>query len=244
MEHQTGGKFLIAGSIIAGLAFIVPGVYGVQYQPPSNSKLSSVDLSTLPGFKGIIQVDNGLAGPVSFHDTLIAIVALFVLGLMSLIVDFGGASDYQKALKRVHRYGTVLSGIVAIPLFIWQFKYGGTPGAIRQRFITDLGGGPGAVEASHYVTGELGLAALIMFLGVLIALIGIAPKTSTAVLVLAIIAFIAQGFIIHPKQATGAQGGAAGSGITVMAEETGLLSGAEVSGWAPGAFRGSTFTGM
>ena len=47
MESSTRGGFLIAGSIVAFFGFILPGVYGVNYNPPAHSAAASINRSML-----------------------------------------------------------------------------------------------------------------------------------------------------------------------------------------------------
>src|SRR5579859_8031685 len=89
MTSSTRGTFLIVGSIIAFIGFLLPGMYGVSYNPPPGSAAASINIGSLPGFDGSFSspsggVYNGFSGPVDFHFTLFAIIAWFALGLFAL----------------------------------------------------------------------------------------------------------------------------------------------------------------
>lgn len=92
MPSSVRGWFLIIGSIIAIIGFTLPVLYGVDYTPPAHSAAASINIAALPGFGGAFSfagggVYNGFSGPVDFHDTLIAIIVSFGLGLFGLVFD-------------------------------------------------------------------------------------------------------------------------------------------------------------
>lgn len=178
MSSSTRGKFLLAGSVIAFIGFVIPGMYGVEYSPPSGSGYPPVYADQLLGFAGVY---NGFNGPYNCREMLISIIIMFVLGLVVHVIDFNVAyrmlSGAQKLAHLVFDVSGLMAGVGSIAYFIWQFTGDRTPQAIRQTFIDRLGGGDKAVEASQHVTGTLGLATIIAFCGMLVALIGVLPKT-------------------------------------------------------------------
>jgi hypothetical protein len=49
MESSARGKFLIAGSVIGFIGFVIPGLYGVGYNPPPHSRYAKIQLDQLKG---------------------------------------------------------------------------------------------------------------------------------------------------------------------------------------------------
>jgi hypothetical protein len=59
MDSKTRGNFLIAGSIISFIGFVIPALYGVNYDPPAQSAAAQIDISKLPDFQGAIMSTGG-----------------------------------------------------------------------------------------------------------------------------------------------------------------------------------------
>lgn len=194
MESGTRSGFLISGSVIAFIGFVFPGLYGITYAPPANAGLPAADSDQVHAFLGSLQVYNGFDGPYDFKGLFISIIVMFALGIATRFMDFGTAYALLGRAQRIahvaHHSIGLLSGLSVIAIFIWQFRYGDTPVSIQERFVTAVGGGKAAVEASHYVTASLGLTALIVLFGFLIGLIGVYPKIFGIITALAIIGFI------------------------------------------------------
>jgi len=157
MTGSTRGGFLIAGSIIAFIGFLLPVLYGVSYTPPADSAAASINIAALPGFGGSFSsasagVYNGFSGPVDFHDTLIAIIVSFGLGLSARVFDIEHGISL---VKNLHHTASALTQVFIVGQFVWKFRSGGTPPEIIQKFIADLGGSPSAIAASHYLSGSL-----------------------------------------------------------------------------------------
>jgi hypothetical protein len=175
MESSTRGKFLIVGAVIGFIGFVIPGLYGVGYDPPAGSPYARISLATLKGFRGSLStandaVFNGFGGPDSFHWAFVALGTMIALGLLAHVVDFNAAA---KILRYTHHALSLTSVLVVVGSFIWAFRYNHVPPAVTHLFIADLGGGPNAVAASHYLQGQLGFGTLILGLGFLIGLFGI-----------------------------------------------------------------------
>jgi hypothetical protein len=210
MESSTRGKFLIAGSIIAFIGFILPGLYGVSYNPPANSATASINIGALQGFGGPFSsagggVYNGFGGPVDFHLTLFAILVWFGLGLYALKFDVDkGIALVNKAGKHSKKYQafTAFAQGLIILQFIWAFRSGGTPSAITQKFIDDLGGGQAAIDASHYLSGLLGFGTLILFFGLLVGSVGWYSRRGCLVLTAFCVIFVV--LLLFTKVTTGA----------------------------------------
>jgi hypothetical protein len=193
MTGKTRGSFLIAGSIIAFIGFLIPGLYGVSYNPPANSAAAHIVLSKLPGFGSAVALNtanagvyNGFGGPI--HDalsvTLISIIVTGALGLLAPFIPYDrGLKQVEKHIdlarnvlpnlpKNVHSGLSVISELGIVGGIIWQFRSGGMPSQITQNFIADLGGGQVAIDASHYLSASLGFGFLILFFGFLVGSVG------------------------------------------------------------------------
>jgi hypothetical protein len=189
MESSARGKFLIAGSIIGFVGFVIPGLYGVGYSPPSGSPYAQINLGSLNGFRGSLSgpsdaVFNGFGGPVNFHFALIALATMAVLGLVAHVMDIDNAA---RILRYAHQGLALLSTLVVLGSFIWAFRYNHVPPAVSSLFVKDLGGGTQARAASHYLQGQLGLGALILGFGLIVGLYGVSALLGGAVTVLVII---------------------------------------------------------
>jgi hypothetical protein len=174
MESSTRGKFLIVGAIIGFIGFVIPGLYGVAYDPPAHSRYARIQLNQLPGFKGAVSspndaVFNGFGGPASFHYALVALGAMVLLGFLAHMIDF---EDAATIVRFIFKGFSLLSSLIVLGSFIWAFRGNHLPGAVTSLFVHDLGGGPHAVAASHYLQGQLGFGTLILGLGFLIGLYG------------------------------------------------------------------------
>jgi hypothetical protein len=178
MAPAKRSGFLLVGSAIAFIGFVIPGMYGVEYTPPPVAGYPAVYDDRVLGFTGVF---NGFDGPYKCHEMLVSIIAMAVLGLAVNVMDFSsawhGLTTIGKVGHGLYHGSGVFAGVGSIAYFIWQFRSGQTPEAIRVSFADRLGGGTAAVNASHYVTASLGLATIIAFVGMLIALVGILPKT-------------------------------------------------------------------
>jgi hypothetical protein len=208
MASKTRGGFLIAGGLIAALGLLIPGLYGVSFDPPANSPYAKIDLSHLNGFaaaavsSGDSAVYNGFGGPVSFAASQLAVLVMLAVGILVVWLKI----DIAQAEKAVQRSGkaitfllhkhvlfklfTVLSAAVILGNFIWGFRFNRTPPALTQRFVADLGGGQFATTAAHYLSGSLGLGALILFFGLLIGFAGAFPRIGCSVLLLLAATFV------------------------------------------------------
>ena len=203
MTSSIRGWFLIIGSIIAIIGFSIPGLYGVSYNPPAQSAAASINVGALEGFGGSFSsasggVYSGFGGPVDFHLTLLAILVTFGLGLFAFVFDVQQGVDW---VNNTHHILSVASQMYSVGLFIWAFRSGGTPSAIPQKFIADLGGSQSAIIASHYLSGTLGLGTLILFFGFLVGSVGAYSQWGCALLILFCLAF--GGLLIYTKVSTG-----------------------------------------
>jgi hypothetical protein len=192
MDSATRGKFLIAGAIIGFLGFIIPGLYGVGYNPPAGSPYAKISLNQLPGFKSSLSnpndaVFNGFGGPANFHWALVALCTMAVLGLLAHFIDF---NDAAKLLKYIHHGLSLASSLVILGSFIWAFRGNHLPQAVTDLFIKDLGGGTQAKAAAQYLQGQLGLGTLILGLGFLIGLYGTSAVVGCAFTILIVILII------------------------------------------------------
>jgi hypothetical protein len=204
MESSTRGKFLVTGSIIAFFGFLVPGVYGVSYNPPAHSAAASINIGGLDGFGGPFSsasggVYNGFGGPADFHVALTAILIMFGLGLFALKFDIERGIAW---LRRTHHWASISAGLIVVWQFIWAFRSGGTPPAITQKFIADLGGSQSAITASNYLSGLLGFGTLILFFGLLLGFVGASPKFGGKLLALFCLVFV--GLLLYTRVSTGA----------------------------------------
>ena len=200
MTSNIRGWFLIIGSVIAIIGFTLPVLYGVSYSPPAHSAAASINILALPGFGGGIGgVYNGFSGPVDFHDTLIAIIVSFGLGLFALVFDIEEGIPW---VKNLHHTASSLTQVFIVGTFIWKFRSGGTPPEIIQKFIADLGGSPSAIAASHYLSGSLGGGTLILLFGFLVGIVGYASWWGCLLLFAACLVFAA--LLLYTKATTGA----------------------------------------
>ena len=203
MTSRTRGGFLIAGSIIAFIGFIIPGLYGVSYDPPAQSVASHITLSTLTSFNGLFTfarggVYNGFSGPIDLHTTLIAIIVTGVLGFFAEAIDLDKAVAW---IKNTHPALSVGSQLYSIGSIIWQFRSDETPSQITQKFITTLGGGQPAIAASHYLSASLGLGFLIVFVGFLVGSVGAYSRVGCTLLILFCLLFV--GVLVYTRVSTG-----------------------------------------
>ena len=197
MTNKGKSAWLIAGAIVGLIGFWIPGVYGVGFSPPAGSPYAKINLGSLPGFGGgalsVVgahgAVYNGYSGPVDFHLTLIALLVIGVVGLAGRMWNLKTETGFKIAhyLGYTVKIGSIL---LIVGEFIWAFRFDRTPPAITDAFVRALGGGPSAVAASQYLSGSLGLGALIMFFGLLLATVGIAPKIGCAIVSLFVISFV------------------------------------------------------
>jgi hypothetical protein len=204
MTSNIRGWFLIIGSIIAFIGFTLPVLYGVSYSPPAHSAAASINIAALPGFGGAFSfagggVYNGFSGPVDFHDTLIAIILSFGLGLFALKFDIEHGIPWVKYL---HHTASALAQVFIVGQFIWKFRSGGTPPEIIQKFIADLGGTPSAIAASHYLSGLLGGGTLILLFGFLVGTVGYVSWWGCLLLFAACLVFAV--LLLYTKATTGA----------------------------------------
>jgi hypothetical protein len=192
MESSTRGKLLIIGAIIGFIGFVIPGLYGVGYAPPSKSSYAKISLGQLKGFRGSLSgprdaVFNGFSGPNNFHWAFIALGTMVVLGLLAHIIDFDTAG---RILRYTHHGLSLLSSLIVLGSFIWAFRYNHVPPAVTNLFVSDLGGGPRAVAASHYLQGQLGFGTLILGFGMLVGLYGVSALLGGAMTLLVILLII------------------------------------------------------
>jgi hypothetical protein len=192
MSSATRGKFLIVGAVIGFLGFIIPGLYGVGYNPPAGSVYAKISLNQLQGFRSSLSnpnnaVFNGFGGPANFHWALVALCTMAILGILAHFMDFETAS---KVLKYLHHGLALVSSLVILGSFIWAFRSNHLPQAVTDLFIKDLGGGAQAQTAAHYLQGQLGLGALIMGLGFLVGLYGVSVLVGGGFTILIIILII------------------------------------------------------
>lgn len=203
MSSKVRGQFLIAGSIIAFIGFLIPGLYGVSYHPPTHSTASKIVLNNLPHFSGSITtatsgVYNGFSGPIDLHFTWISIIVTFALGLFAEIVDLDKTVGW---IKKNHPPLSVASQLITIGSIIWSFRFNQTPSQIPQAFIADLGGSQMARDASHYLSATLGLGFLILLFGFLVGSAGAYSKRGCLLLAAAILVFL--GLLIYTRLTTG-----------------------------------------
>ena len=192
MDSATRGKFLIVGAVIGFLGFLIPGLYGVGYNPPAGSPYATIKLNQLPGFKSSFStpndaVFNGFGGPADFHWALVALGTMAVLGILAHFIDFENAS---KILKYLHHGLSLVSSLLILGSFIWAFRGDHLPQAVTNLFVKDLGGGPRAQAAAHYLQGQLGFGTIILGLGFLIGLYGVALLIGCGFTILIIILII------------------------------------------------------
>lgn len=204
MDSNIRGWFLIIGSVIALVGFTLPVLYGVAYTPPAHSALANINVGALPGFGGVLTdsgggVYNGFAGPADFHDTFIAILVSFGLGLFALVFNIENGIS---VIKNLHHSASALTQVYVVGSFIWKFRSGGTPPEIIQKFVADLGGSASAIAASHYLSGSLGGGTLILFFGFLVATVGYASWWGCLLLFAAILLFVI--LLLWTKMTTGA----------------------------------------
>lgn len=174
MKNTTRGAFLIAGSLIAFFGFLLPGVYGVGYDPPPDTPAALINLGQLPGFHGFVTsaqqaVYNGFQGPTDFAPVLLGLGLMLVLGISARRWNVPITS---RTVRLTHHGIGVLSAAIAVGTFIWAFRLNKTPPSIIHRFVEDLGNNPASVRASHYLQGQLGLGAVVVFFGLLVGLFG------------------------------------------------------------------------
>lgn len=203
MKSSTRGGFLIAGSIIAFIGFLIPGLYGVSYDPPAHSAAANITLNTLSNFNGAITsatggVYNSFSGPIDLHTTLLAIAVTAILGFLAEAIDLDKAVAWVKNTHHVLSVGFQLYSIGGI---IWQFRYNETPSQITEKFIADLGGSQAAITASHYLSASLGFGFLILFFGFLVGSVGAYSRVGCALLILFCLIFA--GLLIYTKATTG-----------------------------------------
>lgn len=207
MASKTRGGFLVAGGLIAGLGLLIPGLYGVSFDPPANSPYAKIDLSHLDGFSTAISsstgaVYNGFGGPVDFAASQLAVLIMLAVGILVVWLKID-IVDAQKVVRKtgkvagllLHKHvlfklSTILTAAVILGNFIWGFRFNRTPPALTQRFVTDLGGGQSATAAAHYLSGSLGLGALILLFGLLIGFAGAFPRIGCSILLLLAATFI------------------------------------------------------
>lgn len=204
MTSKTRGSFLIAGSIIAFIGFLIPALYGVSYDPPAQSAAAQINLSTLAGFNGIVTnatggVYNGFSGPLDLHITLISIIVTGILGFLAEIINLDEAIAW---VQTTFHLLSVSSQLFTVGGIIWQFRSGGAPSEITQKFIADVGGSQSAIDASHYLSGSLGVGFLILFFGFLVGSVGAYSGVGCTLLVLFCLIFA--GLLIFTKVTTGA----------------------------------------
>lgn len=193
MESRGRSWFLLWGSVIAFIGFSLPAVYAVHYTPPANSGLPTPDPNQLQGFHTFLGLTsyNGFYGPYDLKGVLIAIIALFCLGLLALVMDFDTAYNLAKKIAILfHHTIALVAAVYSVGLFIVQFRINSAPAAIRQKFADDLGGGQTAIAASHYVTASLGLPAFVLFFGLLFSMIGVFPTVFSVVTILYVVVFL------------------------------------------------------
>lgn len=190
MTSKTRGGFLIAGSIIAFIGFLLPGLYGVNYSPPAHFSAANIDLSKLAGFTGAFStatagVYNGFSGPIDLPFTLGAIVVTAILGFLAPLINYDEGIELANNVlpKNVHNFVSVLSQLGIVGGIIWQFRSGGTPSQVTQKFIADLGGGQSAIATSHYLSASLGFGFLILFFGFLVGSVGAYTRLGCLLLV-------------------------------------------------------------
>jgi hypothetical protein len=114
-------------------------------------------------------------------------VTLAVVGCIGLVWDVDQGIKWAARTHHAVGAGAVLAPVAT---FIWAFRFNRTPPAVTAAFVKDLGGGKAAVAASHYLTGQLGFGALILFFGMLVAFAGVMPRVGCALLTLFVVAFV------------------------------------------------------
>jgi hypothetical protein len=199
MDSATRGKFLIAGAVIGFVGFIIPGLYGVGYNPPAGSAYARISLNQLPGFKSSLSspndaVFNGFGGPADFHWAFVALCTMAVLGILAHFMDFEHAS---KVLTYLHHGLALVSSLVVLGSFIWAFRSNHLPQAVTDLFIKDLGGGEQAKAAAHYLQGQLGFGTLILGFGLLVGLYGVSALVGCGftILIITLIILIGTGVL-------------------------------------------------
>lgn len=192
MDSAARGKFLIVGAVIGFIGFIIPGLYGVGYNPPAGSSYAKISLNQLPGFKSSLSnpndaVFNGFGGPADFHWAFVALCTMAVLGVLAHVMDIDNAS---KVLKFLHHGLSLASSLVILGSFIWAFRGDHLPQAVVNLFVKDLGGGAQANAAAHYLQGQLGFGTLILGFGFLVGLYGVSAVVGCLFTVVIIILII------------------------------------------------------
>jgi hypothetical protein len=189
MSPARRSKFLITGSLIGLLGFLLPGMYSVQYEPAGPGFPQNV-----PGVTGWF---NGFDGPFDGHLVLASIIFTFALGIIARFIrhDDGGErfkNTYDKLSKLTTNPGHAIrqlpfwhlayhgSAVIVnawlLGDFFWQFRSGNIPASIQSAFIRHMGGAS-AVTATRYLYTTIGPTAILPLCGLLIAMIGIYPKT-------------------------------------------------------------------
>ena len=131
-----------------------------------------------------------------FHPALWAVGVTAAIGLLvvGLKVDIESAKSAVGSSMKLagisFKVASIGTEAFIVANFIWAFRFNRTPPAITQAFVKDLGGTPSAIAASHYLSGQLGLGALILLFGLLLGLAGISPRVGCTALVLFILTFI------------------------------------------------------
>lgn len=208
MTSKSRGIFLIVGGVIGGLGLLIPGLYGVSFDPPANTTYANVDLTKLGGFSSapVIGQDsavyNAFGGPVNFAATQVAVLVMLAVGILVVALKIDVEAAERTAQKAGNVLGYIVHGHIVVKLsaigsaavvianFIWGFRFNRTPPAITQAFVADLGGGKSATTAAQYLSGSLGLGALILFFGLLLGFAGAFPRIGCSVLLLLVAAFI------------------------------------------------------
>lgn len=184
MSHGARGRFVIAGSAVAFLGYVLPQVYGVIYRPGPDSPFADVKVYDLPSFKssgginlGNGVVYNGFGGPLSLDASWVGLLLLFAVGVVGWLWNI----DHAVRAARIVHQGFGVAGILLPVLnFIWSFRFRQTPPAVVDAFVHDLGGGPAAQQAATNLGGMLGVGALILLFGLLIGCIGLKPKVGAS----------------------------------------------------------------
>ncbi len=198
LSNDVRGRFLIWGSIIAFVGFLIPGLYGVNYAPPTGFNPQSIDFSKLKDFNGALSgtnggVYNGFGGPVDLHPTLYAIIISAILGFIAFRVDLDRAIAVSKnAVSYIPllKGASISAQLLSLVQLVWGFRNNMIPTEIMQKFITDLGNNQQAIKTAHYLQASLGFGTLIMIFGLLIAFVGITPRVGCALVVGSIALFI------------------------------------------------------
>ncbi len=169
--------FILTGVGIAVAGLLLPGIYSVDYAPPAEVGYPAVNDPRLTGFVGVF---NAFSGPFSFRQMVWPMVILTVVGLTAPLIPDQRFTQMKDAIGRIttmiaHKSIGVGSAISCILLFMWQYRYGQSPQAVRTVFENRIGTGIGH-DASYFVSGNLGAATLVVLLGLLVAMLGILPK--------------------------------------------------------------------